>query len=35
MNKTDDGGEVEGEGGAEQENEGTPVTQVNFVEDYY
>ena len=27
-------GEGEGEGG-EQENEGTPITQVNFVEYYY
>ena len=38
MNKAEGeaGGEGEGEGGgAEQENEGTPITQVNFVEDYY
>ena len=38
MNKAEGegGGEGEGEGGgAEPENEGTPITQVNFVEDYY
>ena len=38
MNKAEGegGGEGEGEGeGGEKENEGTPITQVNFVEDYY
>lgn len=38
MNKPEGegGGEGEGEGeGGGQENEGTPITQVNFVEDYH
>ena len=37
MNKAEGegGGEAEGEEGGVPENEGTPITQVNFVEDYY
>jgi hypothetical protein len=39
MNKAEGEAGGEGEGGegagGEQENEGTPITQVNFVEDYY